>query len=48
VHGITSLATADKLSVVSTESAGRLIDDLVDTYLAGIQRGERSGERVEA
>lgn len=37
VHGITSLSTADKLSVVTTESAGRLIDDLVGTYLKGIQ-----------
>lgn len=36
VHGITSLSTADKLSVVTTESAGRLIDDLVGTYLAGL------------
>jgi AcrR family transcriptional regulator len=41
VHGITSLSTADKLSVVTTETAGRLIDDLVGTYLAGLanQRG---------
>ena len=36
VHGITSLSTADKLSIVTTESAGRLIDDLVGTYLAGL------------
>jgi Tetracyclin repressor-like, C-terminal domain len=36
VHGITSLATADKLSIVTTESAGRLVDDLVGTYLAGL------------
>lgn len=35
VHGITSLATADKLSVVTTETAGGLIDDFVGTYLAG-------------
>jgi AcrR family transcriptional regulator len=41
VHGITSLSTADKLSVVTTDTAGRLIDDLVGTYLAGLaqQRG---------
>jgi AcrR family transcriptional regulator len=38
VHGITSLSTADKLSVVTTETAGRLIDDLVSTYLAGLGR----------
>jgi AcrR family transcriptional regulator len=36
VHGITSLGTADKLSIVTTESAGRLVDDLVATYLAGL------------
>ena len=36
VHGITSLSTADKLSVVTSETAGRLIDDLVGTYLAGL------------
>jgi AcrR family transcriptional regulator len=43
VHGITSLSTADKLSVVTTETAGRLIDDLVGTYLAGLEGlpGER-------
>src|SRR5262249_58288861 len=38
VHGITSLSTADKLSVVTTETAGRLIDDLLGTYLAGLAR----------
>jgi AcrR family transcriptional regulator len=36
VHGITSLATADKLSIVTAEAANKLIDDLVGTYLAGI------------
>jgi AcrR family transcriptional regulator len=36
VHGITSLSTADKLSTVTTESANRLVDDLVGTYLAGL------------
>jgi AcrR family transcriptional regulator len=39
VHGITSLSTADKLSVVTTESANRLVDDLVTTYLAGLANG---------
>jgi AcrR family transcriptional regulator len=38
VHGITSLSTADKLSVVTTETAGRLLDDLIRTYLAGLAR----------
>jgi AcrR family transcriptional regulator len=37
VHGITSLSTADKLSIISTESAAPLVDDLVRTYLAGLQ-----------
>lgn len=36
VHGITSLSTAEKLSVVTTSTAGSLIDDLVGTYLAGL------------
>jgi len=36
VHGITSLSTADKLSVVTSETANRLVDDLVSTYLAGL------------
>ncbi len=39
VHGITSLSTADKLSLVTTESANRLVDDLVTTYLAGLATG---------
>jgi AcrR family transcriptional regulator len=47
VHGITSLATADKLSVVTAETAERLVDDLVATYLAGLagrrQRGPEGG-----
>jgi AcrR family transcriptional regulator len=37
VHGITSLATADKLSVVTSEGASRLIEDLVLTYVAGLK-----------
>jgi AcrR family transcriptional regulator len=43
VHGITSLSTADKLSVVTTESAGRLIEDLIGTYLAGLARQRANG-----
>lgn len=42
VHGITSLSTADKLSIVTTEAAGRLVDDLVTTYLAGLSVVARS------
>jgi AcrR family transcriptional regulator len=39
VHGITSLSTADKLSVVTSETASRLVDDLVNTYLVGLAHG---------
>jgi AcrR family transcriptional regulator len=38
VHGITSLSTADKLSIVTTDAAGRLVDDLVSTYLNGLRK----------
>lgn len=43
VHGITSLSTADKLSIVTTEAAPRLVDDLVTTYMAGLVAGRRAG-----
>lgn len=39
VHGITSLATADKLSSVSSETAQSLIDDLVTNYITGLEQG---------
>jgi AcrR family transcriptional regulator len=42
VHGITSLSTADKLSVVTTETANRLIEDLVATYLSGLSGTDRA------
>jgi hypothetical protein len=35
VHGIASLATADKLSAVTQETAGPLVEDLVRNYLGG-------------
>lgn len=38
VHGLTSLATADKLSSVTHESVGPLVDELVITYLAGLSQ----------
>jgi AcrR family transcriptional regulator len=38
VHGITSLATADKLSTISCETAQAMIEDLVGTYLAGLEQ----------
>lgn len=37
VHGIASLATADKLTSVTQENAGLLIQDVVRTYVAGLQ-----------
>jgi AcrR family transcriptional regulator len=36
VHGITSLATTDKLSNVTSEGATQLIDELVTRYLSGL------------
>ena len=38
VHGITSLATADKLSIAKSEGAGPLVDNLIITYLAGLKQ----------
>lgn len=46
VHGITSLSTADKLSNITSESAGPLVEDLVATYLAGLQRQGRDQSRA--
>lgn len=44
VHGISSLAVADKLAVVSADNAPALIRDLVATYLAGLAaRGAEGG-----
>jgi AcrR family transcriptional regulator len=37
VHGITSLATADKLAVVTSEGAGPLVDLLISAYLSGLK-----------
>lgn len=37
VHGITSLSTANKLSSVTSEAADQLVDDLVGTYLLGLE-----------
>jgi AcrR family transcriptional regulator len=36
MHGIASLSTTDKLSLVTTDTAVRLIDNLIATYLAGL------------
>jgi AcrR family transcriptional regulator len=37
VHGITSLATAEKLANVTHDTAQHLVDDLVTNYLAGMR-----------
>lgn len=43
VHGISSLSVADKLAIVSAEEAGQLVQDLVGTYLKGLEaRGAES------
>ena len=36
VHGIASLSTTDKLTLVNTDTAARLVDQLIATYLAGL------------
>ncbi|OYW57324.1 MAG: hypothetical protein B7Y80_12045 [Hyphomicrobium sp. 32-62-53] len=41
VHGITSLATADKLAVVTSEGAGPLVDLLISAYLQGINQSAK-------
>jgi len=38
VHGVTSLSTADKLSHVTAPAGRSLIDELISTYLAGLQQ----------
>ena len=38
VHGITSLSTTGKLSIITTQAATQLAEDLVKTYLAGLSR----------
>lgn len=37
VHGMTSLSTADKLSSITAHAGRSLIEDLVSTYLEGLQ-----------
>ena len=45
VHGITSLATTDKLSSVTSDDAQALVDDLVRNYLAGLEQHTDSDQR---
>lgn len=37
VHGITSLSTADKLTNITSDVAGPLVQDLVTTFIAGLK-----------
>lgn len=41
VHGITSLATANKLSNVTSEAASLLVRDLIHNYLTGVAANTR-------
>jgi AcrR family transcriptional regulator len=41
IHGITSLATAPKLSNVTPELASSLVDNMIRTYSAGLQEQAR-------
>jgi AcrR family transcriptional regulator len=43
VHGIASLSTANKLSMVASDHAGVMLDDFVRTYLAGFEEGAQRG-----
>jgi AcrR family transcriptional regulator len=43
VHGITSLATANKLSNVTTEAANLLVRDLIKNYLTGVVQNSGRG-----
>lgn len=36
VHGIASLATAEKLTHITQDNAGQLVQDMVRTYVAGL------------
>jgi AcrR family transcriptional regulator len=46
IHGITSLATAEKLANVTHDTAQRLVDDLVTHYLAGMRTLAKKNDRV--
>jgi AcrR family transcriptional regulator len=39
VHGITSLATSDKLSSITTDSAQVLVRELITAYVGGVAQG---------
>jgi AcrR family transcriptional regulator len=41
MHGISSLSSADKLSIIAVDDAGVLMDNLVSTYLDGFEAAHR-------
>ena len=45
VHGITSLATANKLASVTTDASAILVRDLIRNYLAGLAANSESTQR---
>jgi len=44
VHGITSLATAEKLAIITPDAASALVDDLVSSYLKGLAAQRQPAE----
>ena len=42
LHGVTSLSTTNKVGQVTIEAANELVDDLVETYLAGLAQRRAS------
>jgi AcrR family transcriptional regulator len=43
VHGIASLSTANKLSLVASDHAGVMLEDFVRTFLAGFEHDKAAG-----
>ena len=46
VHGITSLSTSGKLSIITSEAAPQLAADLVMAYLAGLKSKRKGSSRA--
>lgn len=44
LHGICSLAHAQKLELVATDSAAALADDLISNYVAGVRANRHAGD----
>lgn len=43
LHGIASLSTTEKLSRLTSDPVDAMVDDLIETYLAGLRERARSG-----